>query len=144
MHRTVPKVQGRTAAQGLEVDLAPGQGRRNVSEPGGLRPSPYSVFLHESCRYPYTREDSHEERLNWETRLVSTGDGPWRWVGGVFFNRYDSHGTSFEYAPGLSAFSGVTPILSGRPVSEPVEYHSLGVQAVEERPTRPCSATTSR
>ena len=59
----------------------------------------------------YTREDSHEERLNWETRLVSTGDGPWRWVGGVFFNRYDSHGTSFEYAPGLSAFSGVTPIL---------------------------------
>ena len=81
----------------------------------------------------YTREDSREERLNWETRLVSTGDGPWRWVGGVFFNRFDSHGTSFEYAPGLSAFSGVTPILSGRPVSEPVEYYSLGVQAVEER-----------
>ena len=40
-----------TAAQGLEVDLAPGQGRRNGSE-RGLRPSPYSVFLHESCRYP--------------------------------------------------------------------------------------------
>ena len=35
VHRTVPTVQGRTAAQGLEVDLAPGQGRRNVSEPGG-------------------------------------------------------------------------------------------------------------
>ena len=48
----MPKVQGRTAAQGLEVALAPGQGRRNGSEPGGLRPSPYSVFLHESCRYP--------------------------------------------------------------------------------------------
>ena len=82
----------------------------------------------------YTREDSREERLNWETRLVSTGDGPWRWVGGVFFNRYDSHGTSLEYAPGLSAFSGVTPILSGRPVSEPVEYYSLGVQAALIRP----------
>ena len=81
----------------------------------------------------YTREDSREERLNWETRLVSTGDGPWRWVGGVFFNRYDSRGTSFEYAPGLSRFSGLTPILSGAPVREPVEYYSLGVQGVEER-----------
>ena len=25
----------------------------------------------------YTRENSREERFNWETRLVSTGDGPW-------------------------------------------------------------------
>ena len=81
----------------------------------------------------YTREDAREERLNWETRLVSTGDGPWRWVGGAFFNRYDSRGTSFEYAPGLTEFSGITPSLSGRPVSEPVEYYSLGQQDVEER-----------
>ena len=81
----------------------------------------------------YTREDSREERFNWETRLVSTGDGPWRWVGGVFFNNYDSSGTSFEFAPGLTEFSGVTPILGGSPASEPVEYYSLGSQAVEER-----------
>ena len=81
----------------------------------------------------YTREDGREERLNWETRLVSTGDGPWRWVGGVFFNRYDSHGTSHEYAPGLTEFSGVTPILGGNPVSEPVEYYNVGAQAVDER-----------
>ena len=81
----------------------------------------------------YTREDGREERLNWETRLVSTGDGPWRWVGGAFFNRYDSRGTSFELAPGLTAFSGITPVLGGDPVSEPVEYYSLGRQDVEER-----------
>ena len=81
----------------------------------------------------YTREDGREKRLNWETRLVSTGNGPWRWVGGVFFNRYDGHGTSHEYAPGLTEFSGVTPILGGSPVSEPVEYYSLGTQAVDER-----------
>ena len=81
----------------------------------------------------YTREDSREERFNWETRLVSTGDGPWRWVGGVFFNNYDSSGTSFEFAPGLTEFSGITPVLGGRPASEPVEYHALGSQAVEER-----------
>ena len=81
----------------------------------------------------YTREDGREERLNWETRLVSTGAGPWRWVGGAFFNRYDSRGTSFELAPGLTAFSGITPVLDGEPVSEPVEYYSLGRQDVEER-----------
>ena len=81
----------------------------------------------------YTRDDSREERFNWETRLVSTGDGPWRWVGGVFFNNYDSSGTSFEFAPGLTGFSGITPILGGSPASEPVEYYSLGSQAVEER-----------
>ena len=81
----------------------------------------------------YTREDSREERFNWETRLVSTGDGPWRWVGGVFFNNYDSSGTSFEFAPGLTEFSGITPILGSRPAGEPVEYYSLGSQAVDER-----------
>ena len=81
----------------------------------------------------YTREDSREERFNWETRAVSTGEGPWRWVGGVFFNHYDSNGTSFEFTPGLTEFSGVTPILQGNPVSDPVEYYSLASQVVEER-----------
>ena len=81
----------------------------------------------------YTREESREERFNWETRLVSTGDGPWRWVGGLFFNNYDSSGTSFEFTPGLTEFSGITPILVGSPASEPVEYYNLESQAVEER-----------
>ena len=81
----------------------------------------------------YTREESREERLNWETRLVSTGEGPWRLVGGLFFNNYDSSGTSFEFTPGLTEFSGITPMLAGSPASEPVEYYSLESQAVEER-----------
>ncbi|MDE0185744.1 MAG: TonB-dependent receptor [Candidatus Poribacteria bacterium] len=81
----------------------------------------------------YTHEDSWEERFNWETRLVSTGDGPWRWVGGVFFNNYDSRGTSFEFTPGLTEFSGITPVRGGVPVSEPVEYYSVDSQSVGER-----------
>ncbi len=81
----------------------------------------------------YTRENQWEKRFNWETRLVSTGGGPWGWVGGVFFNNYDSSGTSFEFTPGLTEFSGVTPVLGGTPVSDPVEYYSLGSQAVGER-----------
>ena len=81
----------------------------------------------------YTREDSREDRFNWETRVVSTGEGPWRWVGGVFFNNYDLDATSFEFAPGLTEFSGVTPVLGGSPVSDPVEYYDFGTSAVEER-----------
>ena len=81
----------------------------------------------------YTHEDAREERFNLETRLVSMGDGPWDWVGGAFFNNYDSNGTSFEFTPGLTEFSGITPILGGMPAFEPVEYYSLDSQSVTER-----------
>ena len=81
----------------------------------------------------YTLEDEREERFNWETRLVSTSEGPWGWVGGLFFNNYDSSGTSFEFTPGLTEFSGVTPVLGGNAVSEPVEYYALGNETVGER-----------
>ena len=49
----------------------------------------------------YTREESREERFNWETRLVSTGDGPWRWVGGRWFGYGIQTGslTEFPYTP---------------------------------------------
>ena len=50
-----------------------------------------------------------------------------------FFNNYDSSGTSFEFTPGLTEFSRVTPILAGSPASEPVEYYSIESQAVKER-----------
>ena len=81
----------------------------------------------------YTRESSTEERLNLETRVASRDAGPWRWVGGVFFNRYESRGTSHEFVPGLTEFSGVTPVLGGSAVAEPIEYYSLGTGLVEER-----------
>ena len=81
----------------------------------------------------YARGRSRRERFNWETRLAATGGGPWRWVGGVFLNRRDSRGTGAEYAPGLTAFSGITPVLGGTPVSEPIEYYSVGETEVEER-----------
>ena len=115
---------------GLLPRTFPALDRARALDPGATALDLTSRFRSFSA---YTREDSREERFNWETRLVSTGDGPWRWVGGAFFNNYDSSGTSFELAPGLTAFSGVTPILGGSPASEPVEYYSLGSQAVEER-----------
>jgi len=115
---------------GLLPGTYPGLARAQAFDPGVTGADLTARFRTFSA---YTREDGREERLSWETRLVSTGAGPWRWVGGVFLNRYDSRGTSFEYAPGLTEFSGITPILDGSPVSEPVEYYSLDRQDVEER-----------
>ena len=103
---------------GLLPGTYPGLARAQALDPGITAAELTSGFRSFSA---YAREDGREERLSWETRLVSTGEGPWRWVGGAFFNRYDSRGASFEYAPGLTEFSGITPILSGRPVAEPVE-----------------------
>ena len=34
-----------------------------MAQNGGLRPSPYSVFLHESCRYPLTGDYERFEDL---------------------------------------------------------------------------------
>ena len=115
---------------GLLPGTYPGLVRAQALEPGLTAADLTSRFRSFSA---YTREDGREERFNWEVRLVSTDDGPWRWVGGAFFNNYDSRGTSFEYAPGLTEFSGITPTLGGRRVAEPVEYYSYGLQDVTER-----------
>ncbi len=80
----------------------------------------------------FTQGESERRRLSWEMRLVSTSDGPWRWVGGIFFNKARWSGTGRELAPGLTEFSGVTPVLMGRPVSEPVEYYSSSRESVRE------------
>ena len=76
---------------------------------------------------------ANARRLSSEARLVSTGDGPWRWVGGAFFNDAGQSGAGRELAPGLTEFSGVTPVLAGCPVSEPVEYYSFSRESVTER-----------
>src|SRR5690606_20605967 len=48
----------------------------------------------------YTRERAVDERVNQEIRLVSTGSGPWSWIGGVFYNDYARDAISEEFAPG--------------------------------------------
>ena len=81
----------------------------------------------------YTQGESQCRCLRWEARLVSTDDGPWRWVGGALFNDARQSGAGRELAPGLTEFSGVPPVLAGRPVSEPVEYDSFSRESVTER-----------
>ena len=81
----------------------------------------------------YTRGEFEGARFDLEARLVSTADGPWRWVGGAFFNDNDQSGTGQEFTPGLTELSGVTPTLAGRSIAEPIEYHRFSREASAER-----------
>lgn len=73
----------------------------------------------------YTRETGRQKRLNQELRLVSSGEGPWNWIVGGFFNQSDSTFTSSEFVPGFPAFAGVD-----RP--DNLEYFQLDDQTFTE------------
>lgn len=73
----------------------------------------------------FTREIGEEERINQELRLVSTHGGPFNWIVGAFYNKYESPETSSEFTPGYSAFVGATP-------GADLEYFSQQFQETEE------------
>lgn len=52
----------------------------------------------------FTHEKGEQERFNQEIRLVSTTEGPFNWIIGAFYNKFDSAGFSAEFTPGYSAF----------------------------------------
>ena len=82
----------------------------------------------------FTREVSREERINPELRLVSKGDGPFQWIVGGFYNKFDSWGSSSEFTPGYVAFLDENPELSFGQVDRPdaLEYFSYGRSSLEE------------
>lgn len=43
-----------------------------------------------------------------ELRLVSTGEDPWRWVAGLFYQNQKNETVSYDYEPGLPEFLGIT------------------------------------
>lgn len=75
----------------------------------------------------YTREASGDERMNQEIRLVSTGDGPWSWIGGLFYHDYERDAISEEFAPGYPEFLG------GSLPTGDLEYRQLTSIRMEER-----------
>lgn len=75
----------------------------------------------------YTRERSADERTNQEIRLVSVGDGPWSWIGGVFYNDYARDAISEEFTPGYPEFRGAS-----LPTGD-LEYRQLTSIRLEEK-----------
>ena len=47
----------------------------------------------------FTHEVGEEDRFNQEIRLVSTGDGPFSWILGGYYNRFNAAGSSSEFVP---------------------------------------------
>lgn len=80
----------------------------------------------------FTQEDTDEERFNQEFRLVSTGDGPFSWIGGAFYNTFDiDSADSREFTPGfgdwaVENFGGI----QSRP--DQLEYYSVDIQETTE------------
>ena len=54
----------------------------------------------------FTFEDEETQIFNQELRLVSTGDGPWNWIVGAFYNVNEYDALSSEFTPGYGAFVG--------------------------------------
>lgn len=49
----------------------------------------------------FTAEDDDEDTFSQELRLVSTGEGPFNWIGGLFYSDADVDGSSLEFTPCL-------------------------------------------
>jgi iron complex outermembrane receptor protein len=80
----------------------------------------------------FTQEDSDEERFNQEVRLVSTGEGPFRWIGGGFYNTFDvDRAESREFTPGFDQFA-VDEFGGVQLRPDSLEYYSVDVQETTE------------
>lgn len=74
----------------------------------------------------FTREEVDETRFNQELRLVSNNEGPFSWIVGGFYNKFESDSTSREFTPGIPEFFGVI-----RP--DNLEYIQQDTQDLEEK-----------
>ncbi|MBS3797503.1 MULTISPECIES: TonB-dependent receptor [unclassified Pseudoalteromonas] len=52
----------------------------------------------------YTKDTSEQDSFTQELRLVSSHDGPWNWIVGAYYNKFESKSDDREYAPGFDNF----------------------------------------
>lgn len=74
----------------------------------------------------YTREEVDETRINQELRLVSSDEGPFTWIAGLFYNERETDSTSSEFTPGIPEFFGMPPGTSD------LEYYQLNEETFTE------------
>ena len=73
----------------------------------------------------FTREEEERDILNQELRLVSTSDGPFSWIVGGYYNKFETVSSSSEFTPGFAEFAGFD-----RP--DNLEFFSAGSTEIEE------------
>ncbi|HEX6999189.1 MAG TPA: TonB-dependent receptor [Gammaproteobacteria bacterium] len=75
----------------------------------------------------FTREEADEDVRSQEVRLVSQGEGPWSWIGGVFYLRKKGDGVSKEFAPHYDEYLG------GVLRDDDLEYISVLAEELKEQ-----------
>lgn len=75
----------------------------------------------------FTRDWQEDKRFNQEIRLVSNNEGPFSWIGGVFYNRLKFESFSQEFTPEYSEYLG-GPV---RP--DDLEYYSALYSDLKEK-----------
>ena len=79
----------------------------------------------------FTRDLASEDTFNQELRLVSKSDGPFNWIGGLFYNKLHGDSISIEFTPHyddyLAGFLGGT----GRP--DDIEYIAPSSEDLTEK-----------
>ncbi len=78
----------------------------------------------------FTREESEEEGIVQELRLVSDGDAPVSWIIGAFYRDQDLDAISQEFTPGIDEFFGIAP--PPLPTGD-LEYQQLTKEQIEEK-----------
>jgi iron complex outermembrane recepter protein len=63
-------------------------------------------------------ETDFTDQVSEEIRLASNGTGPFEWLGGFFFSRFNSNTTSLSNYAGLENYFGTTDLIA---VGEPIE-----------------------
>ncbi|MEQ1578996.1 MAG: TonB-dependent receptor [Steroidobacteraceae bacterium] len=56
----------------------------------------------------FTRDLRSEDTFNQELRLVSKSDGPFNWIGGLFYNKLHGDLLSMEFTPNYDAYLGIS------------------------------------
>jgi iron complex outermembrane receptor protein len=72
-----------------------------------------------------TREDQEDKTFTQELRLVSTGDGPFNWIVGGFYSKFEIDQVLQEFVPGLDEFvaQAFPEIWSGLLRPDALEYY---------------------
>lgn len=81
----------------------------------------------------FTREVGREERINQELRLVSKNDGPFNWIVGGYYNRFDLAASSSEFVPNYVPYVNQPALdfgLTDRP--DALEYFSTDRERLVE------------
>ncbi|MFY8273492.1 TonB-dependent receptor [Pseudoalteromonas sp. SSDWG2] len=78
----------------------------------------------------YTNDTSDQDSFTQELRLVSSSDGPWNWIVGGYYNKFESKSDDREYAPNFDLFDYGSDVPN---IEDDLEYIALSQSETTEK-----------